>query len=313
MAYPRVAGHPDYSSSGTSKFIPEVWSGKLLVKFYDATVLGAITNTDYEGEIRDSGDKVYIRTIGDVTINNYSKGQKLSYERIESPDVEMVIDKGKYWAFTIDDVDAKQADIAWMNKWSTDASEQLKIAIDQDVLPGMISGGDVSSYNYGNTAGYQSSSYALGATGAPAVLTRANILDYIVDCGSVLDEQNIPETGRWMVIPSWCANLLKKSDIRDASFTNEGSSVLRNGRIGVIDRFTLYLSNNLYTVTDGTLSVTCTYIPFGTPAACSFATQLVKTETLRAESTFGDLIRGLQVYGYKVVKGEAMGYMYAKK
>lgn len=313
MAYPRVAGHPDYTSAGTSKFIPEVWSGKLLVKFYDATVLGAITNTDYEGEIKDSGDKVYIRTIGDVTINNYSKGQKLSYERIESPDVEMVIDKGKYWAITLDDVDAKQMDIAWMNKWSTDASEQLKIAVDTDVLEGIISGGDISSYNYGATAGYQSSSYNLGASGAPAIISRTNVLDYIVDCGSVLDEQNIPESGRWMVIPSWMANLLKKSDIRDASFTNEGSSVLRNGRIGMIDRFTLYLSNNLYSVTDGTLSVTCYYIPFGTNHAISFASQLVKTESLRAESTFGDLVRGLKVYGYKVVKGEAIGYMYAKK
>ena len=313
MAIARVAGHPDYTAAGTSKFIPEIWSGKLLVKYYDATVLAAISNTDYEGEIKNAGDKVYIRTIGDVTVNDYAKGQKLTYERIESPDVELTIDKGKYWAITCDDVDVKQMDIAWMGKWSSEASEQMKKKTDIDVLTGIISDGDIATENYGATAGVKSSGYNLGAAGAPAIITRTNILDYMVDCGSVLDEQNVPEDGRWMVIPNWMANLLKKSDLRDTSFQSDGGAVLRNGRIGMIDRFTLYQSNNLYSVTDGTLSVTCYYIPFGTKAAITFASQFVKTETLRAESTFGDLVRGLQVYGYKVLKGEAIGYMYAKK
>lgn len=267
----------------------------------------------YEGEIKNSGDKVYIRTLGDVTINDYQKGQKLTYERIESPDVEMLIDKGKYWAFTIDDVDAKQSDIPWMNKWASDASTQMKIATDVDVLTGMITGGNINAYNYGATAGIESGGYNLGAAGAPVILTRTNVLDYITDCGSVLDEQNNPEDGRWMVIPNWMANLLKKSDLRDTSFSSDGGLVLRNGRLGMIDRFTLFQSNNLYKVTDGTLSVTCTYIPFGTKVGLTFASQFVKTESLRAESTFGDLVRGLQVYGYKVIKGSAIGYMYAKK
>jgi len=73
MGLARVSGHPDYSASGASKFIPEIWSGKLLVKFYDATVLPQISNTDYEGEIKNQGDKVYIRTRGSVTIKKYSR------------------------------------------------------------------------------------------------------------------------------------------------------------------------------------------------------------------------------------------------
>ena len=90
-----------------------------------------------------------------------------------------------------------------------------------------------------------------------------------------------------------------------------GESTIRNGRIGIIDTFTLYKSNNLYHATDG--SFTGYYIPFGTNDATSFATQITKTETLRAESTFGDLVRGLMVYGYKVVKTEALGLLYARK
>ena len=124
MGLARVSGHPDYSASGASKFIPEIWSGKLLVKFYDATVLPQISNTDYEGEIKNQGDKVYIRTRGSVTIKKYFKGMKIDYERIESPAIEMVIDQGNYWYYGIDDVDKYQSDIELMDQWAEDATEQ---------------------------------------------------------------------------------------------------------------------------------------------------------------------------------------------
>lgn len=310
MGLARVAGHPDYTKSGASNYIPEIWAGKLIEKFYKTTVNAAISNTNYQGDIKNQGDTVYIRQIGDVTINDYSKGQKLTYERLESTDVELKIDKGKYFAFTCDDVDAYQSDIKLMNEWSTDASEQMKIKIDSDVLTDMATSSNLDTSNSGATAGKISSSFNLGALTAPVQLTKANVIEYIVDCGTVLDEQNVPETGRWMVIPSWIANLIKKSDLKDASLVGESPTILRNGRLGIIDRFTLYLSNNVYSATD---TVTCYYSLFGTNHAYTFASQITKMETLRAETTFGDLVRGLQVFGYKLVKPEAMGLLYCRK
>lgn len=310
MSLARVAGHPDYSSAGTNNFIPEIWSGKLQEKFYKTTVFKAISNTDYEGEIKDQGDKVIIRTIPTLTISDYQKGQKLNYERPESPSLELLIDKGKYFAFVIDDVDKYQSDLRLMNNWSDDAAEQMKIKIDAQVLEKVTyNGADFpgDSSNEGATAGKVSSSFNLGTSSAVVQITKSNVIEYIVDCMTVLDEQNVPETGRWMVIPSWFANLLKKSDIKDASMTGDGTSVLRNGRIGMVDRATLYLSNNLYN------SSTTYYVPFGTNHAITFASQMTKMETLRAESTFGDLVRGLNVYGFKVVKPEALGLLICKK
>ena len=222
-----------------------------------------------------------------------------------------MIDKGKYFGFTCDDIDAYQSDIKLMNQFSNDASEQMKIAIDSNVLDTVSTSSDLVAANKGATAGAISSSYNLGASGAPVQITKTNVLEYIIDCGSILDEQNVPESGRWMVIPSWFANLIKKSDLKDASMTGEGTSVLRNGRIGMIDRFTLYLSNNLYSATDG--SFTAYYCLFGTNAAITFASQMTKMETLRAESTFGDLVRGLNVYGFKIIKPEALGLLYCRK
>lgn len=305
MAFPTASGMPSYSGT----FIPEIWSTKLQVKFYASTVFGDIANTDYEGEISAMGDKVKIRTVPTMTIHNYVKGGNLQVETPESGTIELLIDQGKYFAFSAQDVDKIQSDIKLIDMWSTDAAMQLKIAVDRDILGSIYA--DADTANKGIAAGKLSGGYNLGATGAPIALTKVNILDYIVDLGSVLTEQNVPEEGRWCVLPSWAANLLKKSDLKDASLTGDGKSTLRNGRLGMIDNFTLYVSNNLTPITDGANS--CYNIMAGTKHALTFANQMTKMETLRNPNDFGDIIRGLQVYGYSVVKPQALTVLYGHK
>lgn len=305
MAIGTAAGHPQYSGI----FIPEVWSGKLIEKFYLATVFGDIANTDYEGEVKKQGDKVNIRTTPSITIRDYKKGQTLQVERPESDMVELLIDRAKYFNFVVDSVDAYQSDINIMNAWSNDAGEQMKIAVDSEILGEFYA--DADAANIGTAAGKDSGSFNLGTTGTPIQITKANILDYVVDCGTILDEQNVPESNRWMLLPAWACGLLKKSDLKDASLTGDGSSVLRNGRLGMIDRFTLYSSNNLPKITD--TGHTCVPMPFGHKSALTFAANMTEMDTLKAESTFGQLVRGLNVFGFEVVKPEAMGYVYGYK
>lgn len=281
----------------------------MLVKFYAATVLAAISNTDYEGEISKKGDEVIIRTVPSITIKDYIKGQKLTYETPESAAISLLIDKGKYWAFVVDSIDKYQSDINLMDRFSADAGEQLKITVDTQVLGAVYA--DAHAKNKGAAAGAISGNINLGATGSPLAVTKVSVLEVLVDCGQALDEQNAPETGRWIVIPAWLASMIKKSDLKDASLTGDGVSVMRNGRLGMIDRFTLYSSNNLANTVDG--AVTATNCIFGTSQATTFASQIVETETLKAESTFGDMVRGLNVYGFKVIKPEALGHLYAYK
>lgn len=302
MAYPAVAGQPNYSGV----FIPEIWSTKIIEKYYDGTVLNQISNTDYQGEIKNQGDKVIIRTDATLNIHEYEIGQSLVHQRPVGGKIELLIDKGFYWDVILDDVIEKQQDIDQMNRWATDASEQLKIKLDSKVLGSIVP--DFSAQNKGATAGRKSGNINLGATGAPLSLSKSNILDTILYAGQVLDEQNVPETGRFLIMPFWATTQLKMSDIKDASLSGDSTSPLRNGRVGVIDRFTIYNSNLLPTYTDG--SDTTYHMIFGTKAGLTFATQLTKTETLRAESTFGDIMRSLMVYGHKVVKPEALGAIY---
>lgn len=290
-------------------FIPELWSGKLIEKFYDATVLAAIANTDYEGEIKNFGDTVHIRTVPTLSIADYERGMTLNTQRPDSPVVDLQINKAKYFNAEIDDVSKAQADIGMVDLWSQDASEQMKIAIDGNVLNTIYA--DVAADNQGATAGRISDSINLGATGSPVQITATNIIDFIVDMGLVLDEQNIPETGRWLVLPAWMAAMIKKSDIRNASISGGDQTLYRNGRLGEIDRFTIYKSNVLASVVDG--ANRCWRPMAGHKHGLTFASQMTKMETLRSPDSFADRIRGLQVYGFKVVDGKSLAVGYVRK
>jgi hypothetical protein len=302
---PWAGSTPAPPYSGT--FIPQIWSGKLIEKFYAATVLSAIANTDYQGEIKNQGDTVIIRTKPTITIHDYTTDQDLLIERPSSNVVDFPISFAKYFNEALDDVMELQADINMLSMWADDAAEQMKITIDTSCLslidPGVV------AVNKGNTAGKISGNIVLGATGSPVALTPLNILDSIVDLGTVLDEQNIPETGRWLVIPPWVAARIKKSDLRNASISGDGVSLMRNGRLGMIDRFTMYSSNLLPTATEG--SSTAFRIFAGHPHGATFASQITKMETMRSERSFSTLLRGLQVYGFMILDGIAITELYA--
>jgi hypothetical protein len=298
--FPVSPGRPDYSGN----FIPELWSSKLIVNFYDATVLAAISNTDYEGEIKQYGDTVNIRTTPEITIRDYVKGQTLTVENPDKPKIQLLIDKGEYFACVEDDVDRVQSDIKLMDTWTKDASERMKIKIDQRVLTDLLP--DISAENKGANAGRITANFDLGTTASPLTVTSTGassttaVIDLLVDLGTVLDEANAPEQNRFVVIPAKMAGLIKKSELKDASLAGDGTSIVRNGRLGMIDRFTVYTSHNLYRDA-GKFSVIA-----GHKMGFTFASQMTNMETLRSESTFGNIVRGLQVYGYKVVKPEAL-------
>jgi len=295
----------------TNGFIPEIWSGKLVEKFYASTVLAAISNTDYEGEIRNQGDRVRIRTKPTITIRDYRADGALELERPEGNDLTLYIGNGKYFNTILDDVMDVQSDLNALSMWSDDAAQQLKIKVDTDVLGGILGG--MAAKNKGTTAGQITSSINLGATTTPlATVSRSptvgqvEILDVILRLGQALDEQNIPEDGRWVVIPSWATQLLKFSDLRQAYLTGDNITPLRNGRIGMIDRFTIYSSNLLPAGVAGGLAAGEFAIYAGHAHGLTFASQISKVETLRSEMTFGTILRGLQVYGYQIVDGTAL-------
>lgn len=301
------------SYSGT--FIPTIWSSKLNKKFYTASVFPAIANTDWEGDISGLGDKVIINNIPDLTINDYTIGSNLVYETPTPNTVELTIDKGKAFAFAISDVLSYQSQPNLMDVFSNEASEKMRVSVDADGLRGIFNQGHAS--NKGATAGAKSGGFNLGTDLAPVALTGDNVLTKILEMASVLDEQDVPESDRFIVIDPLTRTLLMQSNLAQAQFTGDATSPVRNGLIGRIDRFTVYVSNQLPRAAAGKDfageaqegALKRRTILAGHKSAICFASQMTKTETLRNPNDFGDLIRGLQVYGYKVVKPEALALM----
>lgn len=310
--------NPSYSGT----FIPAVWSAKLNEKFYAASVYGEIANTNWQGEVASMGDKVYINTAPTITVADYAVGTNLSYQ-VPTPDMqELVIDKGKYFAFQIADVLEYQAKPNLLDMFSADAAQQMRIAIDSNVLYNTIFNG--AAANKGATAGVKSSAYNLGTDAAPVTLTGSNVLQKILEMASVLDEQNVPESDRYLVIDPATRTLLMQSNLAQAQFMGDDTSPVRNGKIGKIDRFTVYVSNMLPKAAAGTAtpwlsgngaenSITSVgtvakrrAIIAGHKSAITFASQITKMETVRNPNDFGDFIRSLNVYGFKVVKPESL-------
>jgi hypothetical protein len=309
--YPTGSATPTPAYAGT--FIPILWSTKLIEKFYASTVLAAISNTDYEGEIKSKGDTVVIRTKPTITIKDYRADGLLEVERPSSNIIELKIDHGKYFNLILDDVYEVQSDLNMMNMWSDDAAQQFKIVVDAEVLKGLL--GQAATKNKGLTAGNISSNINLGVTGTPLQIVARNpagtagkveIVDLLVRLGQTLDEQNIPEQGRWVVLPAWISSQIKMSELRDAALTGDSVSILRNGRLGMVDRFTIYVSNLLPSGTAAGLAAGEWVVYAGTQHALTFASQINNVETMRSEMTFGQILRGLQVYGSKVLDGTAL-------
>jgi hypothetical protein len=311
--YPTGSLTPNPAYSGT--VIPEIWSGKLLEKFYASTVLAAISNTAYEGEIKNQGDTVHIRTKPTITINDYLADGAIVVERPSSNIIDLLINKGKYFATILDDVMEVQADLNLLGMWSDDAAQQMKIKIDSDVLLGIL--GQANAANRGLTAGAISANINLGVTGTPLSVAAeddpvggdVSVLTVLLRMGQALDEQNVPEEGRWAIIPTWASTKIKQSELRQAYLSGDQTSMLRNGRLGQVDRFTIYVSNLLPKgpiVGPPALAAGEWVFYAGHPHALTFASQVSKVETLRSEHTFGQILRGLQVYGYKVIDGIAL-------
>ena len=297
----------------SGSFIPTLWSAKLNQKFYKSTVFGEIANTSYEGEISGLGDKVVINNRPDITISDYQVGTSLSYQVPAPSTVELPIDRAKYFAFQVNDVVEHQSQPKLMDMFSDDAAMQMKIAIDTSVLLGTATKqgiwNDVPAANQGATAGAISGGYNLGTATAPVALTANNVLATLTALAGVLDEQNIPETERWLLIDPLTRQILMQSNLAQAQFMGDDKSMVRNGKIGMIDRFTVYVSNQLpkaaatqdYFGAAAAGTAKRRLILAGHKSAVTFASQMTKMETVRNPSDFGDYIRGLNVYGWKTI------------
>lgn len=265
-----------------STFVPQLWSARLLAHLDKNLILGNLVNHDYEGEIANYGDTVKINQISDIAVKDYVKGTDLVYDDTDGTPTELTIDQQKYFAFKVEDIDTAQANISLVDRAMDRASYKLRDSVDQHVAA------------HSAQAGIQIASTAL--------TTPESAYDAMVALAVAFDQENVPDAGRWVVVPPWVYGLILKDSRFVASGVQSAADALQSGRIGGAANFTVYKSNNLvYDNTAKTYSIMA-----GTNAAITLARQIIKTEPLRLQNSFSDAVRGLLVYGSSVIQPKAL-------
>ncbi|MGG1650086.1 P22 coat protein - protein 5 domain protein [Paenibacillus sp. NRS-1780] len=270
-------------------FIPTIWSARLNESLKKNLVYGNVVNTDYEGEIQGQGSTVKINSIGAVTIGNYDKVAGIGNpQELDATQKTLVIDQAKYFNFQVDDVDAAQANVNLLDGGIVEASYGLANVVDQYL------GGFYTEVKAENT---------MGSDTTPKIPTKDTAYDLLIDLGVLLDENNVPETERFVVVPAWYYGLL----LKDARFTKD-PNIIRTGYVGDIDGMTVYKSNNVPNTAGAKYKIIA-----GHKSAISFAGQVDSVEAFRPEKQFSDAVKGLQVFGAKCIKPEALAVLTANK
>lgn len=266
-------------------FVPEIWAARLLTSLKTTHVGASICNRDYEGDV-ESGKTVHITSIARPTITSYVKGTPLSYEDLDDATRALLIDQQQSFAFAVEDIDHKQVvnGGALMGEAADEAAFGLADVLDTFALDLIASGVDSGNVLSAQTLTTPSSAYEL-----------------LVDLGVALDEADVPSVDRWAVVtPAFHGKLLK-----DDRFVGSGAATadgrLVNGFVGTAAGFTIRKSNNLPGGVLSTASGMKTIVA-GTNRATTLAEQIVKVEPLRLIDQFADALRGLHVYGAKVVR-----------
>ena len=276
-------------------FIPQLWSAQLLVNLKKSLIYGqeSITNRNYQGEISSYGDTVKIHAIGAVTVGDYVKNTDMKKpEALTGDETTLVINQSKYFNFQIDDIDKAQQNPKVMQEAMNESAYALRNTADQYLAGCMVAG--------------MREEHTIGSDSAPKVVTKEDAIDYLVDLGVILDEANIPEDGRFVVIPPFYHALIEKSD--KWQHTESGVDIIKNGYVGRMAGFDVYKSNNVPNTEKAKYKIIA-----GHPMATTYAEQVNEVEGYRPESRFADAVKGLHLYGAKVVRPEALAMLVVNK
>lgn len=266
-------------------FIPEVWSARTLAHLDKDLVYADVVNRDYEGEIKQFGDKVHINQIGDITVESFT-GELSAAEDLDISKTTLTIDQSLAFNFKVSDIDAAQSKLELVDNATRRAAYSVADKVDKYIASLVTEAG-----------------VKVGTSAAPVLVNESNIYDTLVDIGVELSKNNVSKFKRFIVLPPELVGLLAK----DRRFIRK-DEVLENGLVsaGKVAGFDIRESNNV-PVTAGKFSVAA-----GTSEAISYAGQISSIEGYRPEGGFSDAVKGLFVYGAKVVQPKALAHAILK-
>ena len=290
-----------------SFFLPSIYSKKVLNFFRKASVVEAITNTDYAGEISAYGDSVKIIKEPTITVYDYTRGSDTTQTKLTDQEITLVVDSAKAFKFIVDDIETNMSHVNFKEVASSSAAYSLKDAYDAAVLTTMFAGVSASAPDHVIGADAAAGTGGVGETTASVdlgVASQVDPLDLMARMARLLDDQSVPEENRWFVAsPDFYEELSQSgSKLLSVDF-NAGQGSIRNGLVssGKLRGFDMYKSNNIPSVSTATGQCLA-----GHMSSTATANTILSTEVIRDPSSFGDIVRGLHVYGAKVLRDDAM-------
>lgn len=270
-------------AAAINDFIPEIWSANILTNLRASLVYGqpGIINRNYEGDIEQAGDTVHITSFSDPAVRTYSPNVDITWDVLADATRALLIDQSKYFAFTVDDVEKRQALPGFISEVTQGAAYNLASAADAFLSALMEAGVD---------AGNQVGSYPVAQD------TPEEAYALLVELRTRLTKANCPMPGRWCVVPPELYGVLLLDEKFISAEKAGTTDALRNGFVGRAAGFDIFESNTVPEATDVFTVIA------GHGLATTFAEQIADTESLRLEDQFGDGIRGLHLYGAKVVR-----------
>jgi hypothetical protein len=254
-----------------------------------------VSNRDYEGDISQAGNTVKIASVGDVSVNDYTRDTDIADpESLTDSDQTLLIDQQKYFHFSVDSIDRAQQNVNVLEEAMQRSAWKLRNQADSFLAGVMDAGVDTGN--------------KIGTVGTPKVPTKDDAYEYLVDLGVVLDEDDVPTTGRFAIIPAWFHGLLLKDDRFVRSGTSMGDQRLMNGEVGEAAGFTILKSNNVPNTTGTKYKILA-----GHRQATAYVEQVVDVQTYKPEKRFGDAVKGLHVYGAKVIRPTSLACLIANK
>lgn len=297
------------SNFSGNNFMPEIYSKKVLNFFRKASVAEAITNTDYAGEISAFGDSVKIIKEPVITVDQYERGGSVTATTLTDNEVTLVVDTANAFKFIVDDIETSMSHVNFKEVASSSAAYALRDAFDTGVIAKLFAGVPASSPNHilGSDSATDLAAGTFDGTGNLDIGYASgehDPIDVLSHMARLLDEQNVPEEGRWFLAnPEFYEQLVQTSSKLMSVDFNAGQGSIRNGLVssGKLRGFDMYKTNNIAATTNaagkciaGHISSTCT------------AQTIINTEVVRDTASFGDIVRGLHVYGAKVLRPEAL-------
>tara|TARA_Y100000389_G_C17441708_1_gene508987 strand:- start:206 stop:1183 length:978 start_codon:yes stop_codon:yes gene_type:complete len=317
MAFNSASG---YQNLPSGNFAPSIFSQKVLKFFRRASVAEDITNTDYTGEIENFGDTVNIIKEPTLTVSAYTRGSVVNPQDLADDQVTMTVDQANAFAFKIDDIEERHSHVNFEALATSSGAFALKRKFDANILQAMSDGAGIAGADDASlSGGLTTTNSALGTASSPINVEADDAgINLMLLMARVLDDQSVPEENRWFVAPPIFYEKMFQAGnkMAEVQVTGDASSNLRNGLAtpGTLAGFRCYKSTALNS-TAGTDQVTLSgvatdasenVIMAGHISSTSTASHIAKTEVVRSTESFSDVVRGLHVFGRKVLRPESI-------